>query len=279
MRESEGSGACPWNGKRLTSFALGHVATMCESVRSASSVRYRAALLAAPRQVGAAVAALESSIKAQWCAFVTEKASYYQHIPHRIVGAFGQYCGHSLSECKSCIQQCFKEWAETPNDTQANSISLRFLSGESVVSQKLKAYAESSTSNLHSWRELVLEIQEYAFGACVERYTEGEHKRIKASVHRGLMVSKPAYACAHMRHPRADRILETPYGMDLFVTSWHSKSIYRDLLSHLATPAEVASMPISERLANIYQFHAKAHFKDRSEESAGVHQASVIRAL
>lgn len=164
---------------------------MCESVRSASSVRYRAALLAAPRQVGAAVAALESSIKAQWCAFVAEEASCYQHIPHRIVGAFGQYCGHSLSECKSCIQPCFKEWAETPNDKQVNSISSRFLSGESIVSQQLKAHAESSTSDLHSYRELFLEFQECAFGACMERYTEGEHERIKASAHRGRMVSKP----------------------------------------------------------------------------------------
>lgn len=82
-----------------------------------------------------------------------------------------------------------------------------------------------------------------------------------------------------MRHPSVGRILETPDGMDLFVTSCLGKTIYRDLLSHLATPAEVASMPVSERLAKIYQFRAKDHFKDRSEESARVHEASAIRAL
>lgn len=49
---------------------------------------------------------------------LTEQASYYQYIPHRIFGAIGQYCGHSVADCKECVKECFKECAETPTDKQ-----------------------------------------------------------------------------------------------------------------------------------------------------------------
>ena len=109
---------------------------------------------------------------------------------------------------------------------------------------------------MHAYPDLFAAMQEYAFCSVVERYAEGEHKRVKHAQQRGLSLAKPAYTCARMRYPQIAKMLDTPEGMDFAVQSWNM-CLFKPLLQHKFNDAEIAQlsmarMPPKKRISGRY---------------------------
>ena len=118
MQEATGADTCPWKGKRLPAFAMGHVSGVCERVRMCSSVRYRQALLAAPPEVSSKISMLESAVKTQWCSIIQGKFIFAESNPHNCVAAFAQYMGYPKVDCKAKVLKNFAEYNAVANKEQ-----------------------------------------------------------------------------------------------------------------------------------------------------------------
>ena len=172
---------------------------------------------------------------------------------------------------------CVEEYRLIGNPSQRDPISDKLFAGESVVSKQLLDYIQDPVTDLHTYPELFIEVQEYSFCSVVERPAEEEHKRVKHAQARGLTAGKPAYTCARMRYPQAAMMLDTSVGMDFAIQRWQSH-VWKELLAHLFNMAELASLSLSQKHAYLYQYHPKAHFKDRTEEQKQIEVASTLRA-
>ena len=88
----------------------------------------------------------------------------------------------------------------------------------------------------------------------------GEHRRVEHTQRRGLAVAKPAYTCARMRYPQISLMLDTTEGMDFAVQSWNT-CLFKPLLQHNFTSAQIANLSLAERHAWLYQYHRKVQFE------------------
>lgn len=191
----EGGGQCPWKGRRGVDFALGYVSTMCDEVRGASSAAYEEILLNVTPEVASRMSSVKQQLCERWCREVAAKLKFWRHIPHRVVGAFGQYLGYTKAEAKSAVQDSILEWDGLRDKSKAHLVCFRLLGESSCVALQLRAFAQSPDTDLHSYRDAFEVVQEYSLGSVVGRIVEAEHVRIKSSNRRGLTWTKPAASC------------------------------------------------------------------------------------
>ena len=256
--------------------ALGEGPRICARVRNAFTPELKILLLKAPAQVAARVTTMRAFVAEKWSSEVLQKWTFYQQIPHKIVGGFGGYMGFPLSVAKACIAECFDEFEATADSSQHDPVSVHLLSLENATGQQLKAFHEEPTKPLHSYPEAFVSLQEYAFVPCSERYVEGEHVKTKISATRTLKFSRPAGACARKRKGQVIEMIESPPQLDFLISHWHCRTIHRELLAHLATPAEVDNMSVASRLARIYGYAPEDTFKNVQKEA---HQVEVLTAI
>jgi len=163
MEETEsGKGFCPWKVKRLISLAHGKLAELLDEVRMASSIAYRECLLVSPVVISARVVEIEMTSKGRFCSTVAMKAEYYLAIPHKICGAFGEYVGYTLCECKALVRTCFQEYRAISDKTQTDSVTRYFLDEETVVSAQLLEFGYGNPARrLHTLPDAHMAVKEF----------------------------------------------------------------------------------------------------------------------
>ena len=87
------SRGCFNKGRRAIELALGLADTMVASLRSASDSMLRTTYAAMTSQARQAMQQLELSIKASLCHRIALKLSYWQSLPHKIIGVYGCVVG------------------------------------------------------------------------------------------------------------------------------------------------------------------------------------------
>jgi hypothetical protein len=270
MFEATGdSSACPWKGKRLTQLALGHIHTLTARVGDAASPRFTRAMLLAPPAIARRILQIVAQVKRDFCAEIMGKFSYYEHIPHKICGAFGAYFGYTLEESKKCTRECFEEFRNVEMPEQQHYVSLRLFDEEhpNTVTTQLHEFAfGNATTPLDSYLEAFLEVQELCFGSSVERYVESLHKVCKTAGTRGLRYCKPAYTCARARRPQIVEMIENPRTLDWLVQHWDIRTLHTALLDNTPT-AEVLAMTQPKRLARIYGYDKQSHFRETTVDT------------
>eukprot|EP00959_Pyramimonas_sp_CCMP1952_P033316 699129-Pyramimonas_sp.AAC.1 len=80
-------------GRRGVHFALGHCAGMFERVRAATSQSFQEMLLEVDSTTAGRMMQIKTSITERWCSVVGDKLSFWNHVPHKIVGAFAEHFG------------------------------------------------------------------------------------------------------------------------------------------------------------------------------------------
>ena len=89
----------------------------------ATSDAYKQSILGVRPVVGARVKQIEIFVKDRWCSTVVEKHGYYEHLPHKICSAFGEYWpGYTLADAKKGVRECFEEY---DNVQDANQLCVR----------------------------------------------------------------------------------------------------------------------------------------------------------
>ena len=217
-------------------------------------------------------------MKTQWTSIVSGKLKFMEQNPHNALAGFAQYHGYTKPECKAIILQAFAEYNRVTSRSQQTHVSWLFFSRETTASQQFWEWANCADADLHAYRELFLMSQEYAFCSCVERYTEGEHKRMKHALHRGLGAGKPAYTAARQRYPQVAQMLDSSDGLDFTVKHWRS-CLIGPLLQHCFSAAQLKSMSLAEKHAHIYKYHKDAVFKDTKAEQGRVAKATALRDI
>ena len=144
------------------------------------------------------------------------------------------------------------------------------LLGPGTVSEQLAAFKDDPWSDLRSFPLAFTELQERAFTGNSERYGESEHKLVKASMTRGLRLSKPAYTCARKRRPQLERMLKDPVQYDWVIQRWHSRTIFQELLMPKFTRQHIQSRTTAQRHAKVYGYELKTVFEDTVPQQQGI---------
>ena len=203
---------------------------------------------------------------------------YALHIPHKVAGVFGFYLGYPLAMSKRCARECIEEFDKITDLSQVDYVSKALFTKGTVLRQQLElfGYSPDDQTPLHFLGELFLEIREKAFCSVVERYTEAEHKKTKAATQRGLRTCKPATTCARMRHPQVATSLAIPEEREWMIRNWNSRTIFKDLLAHKLTAAQVDRLTLAQRHARVYGYDSNDHYEELAAEQKAV---GVLTAL
>ena len=203
------------------------------------------------------------------CSVVRPKLAFFEHIPHKVCGAFAGALGSYGEEtARRCVKECFEEWDGIGDKGSAHPVSFTLFQG-TVVAVQLRAYWERDQP-LANYREAFTLVQEYALGACVGRIVEAEMSTIQHSMTTGKSVSLPALGCARQRRRQVIDVTRTTEGMDWLVAHWHSRGLWADVLSHVAPAAEINAMPFSEKCARVYHYSEKDTFEEHAETASDI---------
>ena len=154
------SGAgCPWQGKRLPSFAVGHRTCMMQSLEMASSPELRGAVLLASPHESARILDMDTLAKRSPAHALRDKSLYLEGLPFKISGAFASYCGGTLMQAKECVSACIREFKPL-QPAAVDDVTRRFLHPNHVVGQQLRAFARHRTRSLHAFPDAFVAVQE-----------------------------------------------------------------------------------------------------------------------
>lgn len=194
---------------------------------------------------------------------------------HQVAGGFGAYIGYTKAEAKACVADCFAQFEAAPI-ASCDFISVQLFGRQNAVSQQLWSFKEDPEADLSRFPEAFMEVQDRALCPMSERATEAEHKKIKGAQKRTFKVNKPATTNARKRQPQIEEMLDDQEQYEWVIANWKRRTIFPDLLKHLATPAEICRMGYAARLSRVYGYSAKDHFQDLSKER---HHSEVARVL
>ena len=265
---------CVWQGRRLTSLALGHGKALCERVQNAGGWQYTAALLICDRSDAQAMAAIDFAAKDKFCQTVGQKLEPFQSLPYLLVGAFGEYCGHTLEEAKSAVKECFAQF-EGMQPHQRDSVAALLLETNATVSTQLRDFASRPGRSLHEYADAFMEIRARAFSLCTERHTEGEHARVKFHSRRGFRYAGLVTIAARKRRNEVLCLIKDH--LPWLAEQWHSRTVFVTLLEHVLPKFEVLGLSFFEKCNRIYACDSKDHFADltKSEQEADAYQKTL----
>ena len=109
---SREGGGCKWMGKRAGNYALGHARVQAQNVKTATTLRFRIVLLKYQNDdmlIFHRITTVTSLMQAQWAEEHIYKFMYFDHIPAKWCGCFGQYLGYSRDVAKQCARECIAE--------------------------------------------------------------------------------------------------------------------------------------------------------------------------
>ena len=279
MLGATGAVTCPWKGKRLPSFALGHREAMTRSLDLAGSSEYHRALLNARPEDAAAIADMDVVVKRALAHALHDKLAYLEALPYKLAGAFGEYCGSSLQRAKKCVRECLQEFEEAGR-AELHPTTLELLTGRSPVGQQLRAFAKDPERSLHKYPDAFVAIQELSLVPLVERRIEGEHAQVKLAAQRGFRWAGPAMVCARKRRHQVLAMLENPSLLQWVCQNWRSRDIFQRVLAHKCLPTTVNLMGRSERYARVYGYAVDDHFRDVEKmQQAARGRAAELKAL
>lgn len=254
----------PWAGKRLPSLAMGWHKDACDRIKHCASVKFNALLLDLEASLSAAIMSEKTAICHRIAVEIDGKLDYYLHIPHKVCGAFSQYCGYSREESKKCLDECFSEYQAIDDPSKADFLSRELLGGANAVSKQLDAARRTPTTDLHNYPEAFVTIQEYSLGSSVGRFVEQMHVRTKIAQTRGLVTSKPASTCARQRSQQVLDDLADVKAKDWYIEHWHSRTLFQELLEHF--DENVNDLSVYERHARVYRYRVEDTHLDIAEE-------------
>lgn len=252
--------SCPWMGKRSAHFALGHCAKMLERIRDASTGRWQELLLRLPPALAGKMIHLKQTMADHIASVVRPKLDFFLHIPHKVAGIFGGSLSFGEEAARQCAKECFAEWDALEDKGSARAVSFTLFEA-TVVAAQLRAYSEDPGALLVQCRDAFLCVQEYALGSCVGRIIEAEMSVIKHAMTTGKACSKPGLGCARQRRHQVIEVTRAETGMDWLCAHWHSRTIWTELLSHVASAAEVHTMSFAKKCARVHLRCAELAFR------------------
>ena len=269
-------GSCQWQGRRLPALALGHVHEMCRRITNASSSSYTLALLGIDAEFAHRIAEIDVQCKLSITRLLKQKLAFFQSIPYSFVGAFGEYCGHSLAAAKAAVAKAIAEFDAL--DVQLrDAVSSSLMEHEDVALQ-LRQFAEQVGTPLHAFPDAFILIRAYAFTLCTERRTEGEHAQVKHVSLRGFRFAGPVTIAARKRKLEVNQLIDEH--MLWLSRMWYSRNIFLELLAHVMQPEEVHKLTFAQRCRRIYACDAKDHFADMSQwEKQAIEYTKAIAKL
>ena len=258
-------GKCAWRGRHSCRFALGEAGRIKSRMSSLSSVRWQEILVTSEEQASVRFTRVLSGMITFFNSTVCDgKMKVWEHIPHNVTGAFGQYLGFDRAEAKACLQRGFHEYRAVVDKSSLTQVAHNYYGLESVVSLQLYEFCTTDGTDLHDYKEAFLAVQEQALGAMTGRVVEAEHKQVKAAITRGFKHSKPAVACARSRCGQSLDVVDSVAGADFVCQKWNSL-FFSELLGHRADKHQLAKMSWACKLSKVYQYSEIDLFPDTSE--------------
>ena len=162
-------------------------------------------------------------------------------------------------------------------DEQLDNISALLIQESSVEAQQILEFSNNSNTDLHVYQEVFVTIQEYNFSAMGEIWIEALMSRIHHLQQAGLRTRWPANTCGRFRFDHVTEKLNDPAVLNWFIWKWHSRTIWSDLLKHLANADEVNNMSMGERHARLYQFSLEDQHCDVEDFEEDIEKLDKIR--
>lgn len=253
--------SCPWQGRRLPAFALGHLETLRQRVNNSGSSGLTAALLQADPEQARRLVQIDSLCKQGFCRLMCQKLACFQSIPYLFAGGFGAYCGFSLLDAKQAVGKVIKEY-ESLQPRQRDALSSSLMEDQAVTGQ-LRSFAFDVSKPLHEYPDAFLRVRSLAFVLCAERRTEGEHAMVKFSSMRGFRFAGPVVIAARKRRLEVRELIVAR--MQWLSEMWHSRKLFTSLLEHVLPPADVFRLTFAQRCKRVYARDRQDHFADMEQ--------------
>ena len=253
--------SCPWQGRRLSAFALGHVEELCQQVRNANTPSLTVALLSASDQGARRLVEIDAVCKEGFCRLMRQKLGVFESIPYLWAGAFGGYCGYTWTRAKAAIAKAIADFDSLePRSRDAISSGLM---ENGVTKAQLVSFAEDADKPLHFYPDAFVAIRSLAFSLCSERRTEGEHAHVKFASLRGFRFAGPVVIAARKRRLEIKQLIAEH--MQWMADMWHSRKIFCSLLDHVLSASEIVRLTFAERCRRVYACDRKDHFANMSQ--------------
>ena len=284
LKAEIGCSFCIWQGRRLPWFIAVGYFQLQSDLQNATNIRVQTLLSAMPTEERGRYAECFESVRHDLRDIYSDKCKYLFRDPHVCIGAF--YCTQGGSPDRS--RQILKTIIEKVDRFVANRKILEldqntrrlFLPG-TPVRRQTDAYIAVTESNLESFPDLFIALQEYALVPGVGRKIERVHATIKKKRGQLFGVGLPYVSAVVREQQNLANLDRDPAFRDFCMAKWHSRHLLDELLCLRHTPDELKAMTQHAKVETVYQCSLASEYQDISgvKQRLGEHQASAARYL
>ena len=263
FRHATGFDNCPWKGCWGSHMALGMASDLIDGIMAASNPELVRLLDSEPADVRFEVLDMGQMLKAALAEELNFKWSFWQQIPHKILGAFGCQWGFEQHAVQTCIHECFRQYGaalEAGKKKRVHRVAIRLLDPQGQFRPALAMLANGSL--LASMLELHRELTAMCLSSLVERNTEGEHAKIKQEALGKAGSITPGTIAALLRAPEMHRLLQDPMFVAWASSVWHGPLMVKSVLSFFVPVRQLLAKSISHVYGMVYLFDRHVQHRD-----------------
>lgn len=134
QEQAEGvDGMCMWAGRNGPLLAHGAIEQFCTTIKNADSLLFRMVLSKSSEQERVMALRFMEHAKGRLVEQLSMKFSFWQQMPHMLVGLFGMYMGVSISKCCALARTILRHLTEAKDRSKLHRVSAMLLANEQMM--------------------------------------------------------------------------------------------------------------------------------------------------
>jgi hypothetical protein len=216
----------------------------------------------------------QSLLRMQLVEELTEKFSFWQHIPYKALGIFYVSCGGSMSVSKRILSECLLEFDTAISrglGKRLHRVAQLLFSKKTVCRQQFEEFLVGS-STLEHFPVAFTVLQEYSLASLVERRIEQLHSVIKKIGMQATYV-RPPYVCSKLREAQCLQTLSGDRSFyDLCLKRWRSTTFLNEVLALRVSRSMLAAMTSRAKIKMVYQCSLREEYQSTVVDRASQNQ-------